>query len=49
MIVERQPIDDLILGLTLRGEFFAVQASHFQTRPETFCRRIVSAIALAAH
>ena len=47
MVVERQPVDDLVHRLVLGGELLAVQATHFQAAPQAFGRRIVPAVALA--
>ena len=49
MVVKRQPVDDLVHGLALRGEGLAVQPAHLEVPPQAFRRRIVPAVALAAH
>ena len=49
MIVERQPIDHLVHRLPPGVELTALQAADFQRSPQAFGRRVVPAIAFAAH
>ena len=49
VVVERQPVDDLIHRLALCGESLAVQAANFQAAPQALGGRIVPAVALATH
>ena len=49
MVVERQPVDDLVHGIALRGERLSVQPTHLESAPQTLGRRIVPAVSFATH
>ena len=49
MVVEHQPVDDLVHGIALRGERLCVQPTHLGSAPQTLGRRIVPAVSFATH
>ena len=49
VVVERQPVDDLVHGVAPGLEAFAVQPAHLEGAPQAFRGRIVPAVCLAAH
>jgi len=48
VVVERQPVDDLIHRLAVGSEPLAVQPAHFQAAPQAVRGRIVPAVVLLA-